>query len=311
MCGEKELAFLKFAVGLSEQKAAWEDNVQYHPFGMFSHNDFVFLFLQDDKHYLVIPNELSEIYSEVINQEDFSAINEYKNEIFKYARALTNLYGMYEIAHFVAVWNQHHKAKITVREAITELSDRAYFHSEYYFYDEFIVHDCLFDEESVEELLFEVEDVPYYMPTKSVINDYQNEDRMFEDTKIPSHQKMNDFLAEHIAEGVPLENAQDLIAISCNRIEDPMYVRSILEDSDAPLNDTAFCAEFERLYNRLLEDNRIWEFRGFTPYQYKKETGEDVPQYKLPVIPKSKLKNSNKSKNIRRQTGGIRLVFPL
>ena len=161
---------------------------------MFAHNDFVYLFEKDDSFYLVFPVELAEIFREVTADEDFAGANAKNLELISYATALLELYGAYEINHFTAVWNHHHKDKITYKEAETFLSDLAYFDSDYYFDDDYVVHDCL-DADEFDKLWDGTCEMKYYMPTKSVIREHVAKRHDY-DYKIPGEKEMDDFLAE-------------------------------------------------------------------------------------------------------------------
>lgn len=287
LCGARERAFLAFAAEMTEKKTAWTENVKYYPFCLFARNYFVYLFLWDEQHYLVLPNELLAIYYEVIAEASFPAANALKLEMTDYAAALLNLYGAYEIKWFVTVWNQHHRDKITTEEAEKFLSDQACFNSDFYFYDWFVIHDCM-DEDEFEELWEETEGLDYYMPTKSVIREYAK--KGYDDSKIPGEREMEDLLAEYIQDKLVLENLQFEIKESCERLKSPTDVRKILSDAGAPLDDEAFRDTFDRLYNNLRDNTRIWELKGFTIYQYQVETNETISRFKLPKGKKRKKK---------------------
>ena len=280
LCDEQQLAFLRFAAELSEKKAAWETDVAYYPFRVFCLNDFVYLFENNGDYYLVLPVELKDIFREITNDEGFSNVNGKNLELMFYATALLELYGAYEIQHFVVVWNHHHKDKITYKEAETLLSDLAYFESDYYFEEDYVVHDCLAIDE-FDELFDKTYELKYYMPTKSIIRECVTKRHDY-DYKIPGEKEMDDFLAEYIKDERILDDIQLEITYSCVRLESPAEVREILADGDLPIGDADFCGKFERLYNILRENTRIWELRGFTPYQYQIETGKTIPRFKLP-----------------------------
>ena len=148
----------------------------------------------------------------------------------------------------MTVWNHHHKDKITKEEAEKFLSDRAYFNSDYYFYDWFIVHDCI-DEDEFDKLWESTEKLDYYMPTKSVIREYSQ--KGYDDSKIPGESEMDVFLVEYIKDERILEDLQFDIVTSCERLWLPSAVRETLTDANVPLDDEAFCERFERLYNNL------------------------------------------------------------
>lgn len=279
LCDKEQLDFVRFAAELSENRAVLKKVIHY-PLYTFVRNDFVFVFSNGGEYYLVLPKELAEIFHEVTGDEGFAAVNAAKLELKMYADALINLYGAYEIKQFVHVWNQHHKDKINLNEAETFLSDMACFHSDYYFIDDYVVHECLF-EEDFDDLWDEVYDEEYFMPTKSVIREFAAQEHDFE-LKTPDEKAMDEFLAGFIEKENELDDLCWEIANSCKRLQSPAEVRTILEEADFPLDDEAAVRQFERLYNRLRDNTRIWELRGFMPYQYAAETGKRVKRFELP-----------------------------
>ncbi len=279
LCNAREQAFIKLMAELAENKAAWAQDVAYYPFRVFAQNDFAYLYLWNGQYHLVMPAELLAVYNEVISDENFTANNAQKLEMTDYAAAMLNLYGAYEADWFATVWNHHHKDKITKTEAEGFLSDRAYFHSDYYFYDWFVVHDCLTEDE-FEDLWETAEKLDYYMPTKQVIREYAHKGH--DNSKISGEREMENFLAGYIQDDHVLEFTQFGVKWSCERLQTPEEVRDVLADAGAPLKDGHFCAEFERLYNSLRENTHIWELKGFTPYQYQMQTGECISRFQLP-----------------------------
>ncbi|MCL2488761.1 MAG: hypothetical protein FWE80_08770 [Oscillospiraceae bacterium] len=298
LCDAPEHAFLVLAVMITAKKEAWTENMYYGVFRVFAHNDFLYLFLWDEQYYLVLPEELIKIYHEVIAEESFAAVNARNLEMTDYAAALLNLYGAYEIEWFVTVWNHHHKDKITEEQAEKFLSDRACFHADFYFYDWFVVHDCI-EEDEFEELWESTEEIDYYMPTKSVIREYSK--KGYDDSKIPGEREMEDFLAGYIQDERILETLQFDVKISCERLWLPAVVREALTDACAPLDDEAFCERFERLYNNLRDNTHIWELHGFTPHQYTGETGNNLKRFVLP--PPKTYKNKKQKRKYESREG--------
>ena len=277
LCNEEELAFLNFAVEMTEKKVAWEENVEYYPFSAFAFNNFAYLFSYGEGLYLVLPAELIDIYRQVTSEENFSQVNARNRALSDYATALCNLYGAYEMEQFANVWNQHRKDKITVSEAEKFLADRAGFESEYYILDSFVVHACLFYDDFY-ELFDDIYDMDYYMPTKSVIKAYADKDAL----KTAEHKEMEAFLKEFIEDESALEDLFFEIGYSCERLLSPEEVRSILEEAGAPLDSAAFCKRFEQLFNSLRLNTHVWELGGFTPHQYQAATGKSIPRFALP-----------------------------
>ncbi|MCL1881208.1 MAG: hypothetical protein FWF76_03430 [Oscillospiraceae bacterium] len=193
----------------------------------------------------------------------------------------------------MAVWNQHNKVKIDYKQAETFLSDRAYFRSDFYFIDNYVVHDCL-DDEEFEHLLYECEEFDYYMPTKSVIREFENRGYWNDESVIEGQKEMDNFLAEYIKDKRKLEDLQDEVVFSSHRITSNAEIKYMLETNKAPLDDTEFCERFERLYNKLRDNNRIWELRGFTPPTFKEKTGKAVRPFKMPSVKKNVAKKRKK-----------------
>ena len=290
LCDEAQLAVVRMAAELSADQKPLTEFLPYD-FRPFHNNGFVYLFSWEDSDYLVLPDELARVYEETFAEDDFVTRNQHNVKLGVYAKALINLYGAYEIEWFVEVWNHHHRDKIEYKEAEQFLSDQTYFQSDYYFYDGFVVHDCLFDDD-FEELLEEAGDLDYYMPTKSVIAFYTASDDYYE--KTPGAKEMNAFLAGLITNDVKLDNLQLEISISCERLESPIYVRECLKEAGFPLDNAEAVAKFEKLFQNLRDNTHIWELRGFTPYQYETETGKRLKRFALPEAKPIKQKGKRK-----------------
>lgn len=286
VCDVKQLGFISDVAAMSADKRPFTQmSREFYP---FYRNGFVYLFSWEGSDYLVLPDELAEIYNKVLSEAGFAVKSKRNQEICAYANALLNLYGAYETDRMVEVWNHHHREKITYREAEKVLSDLAYFHSDFYFADNYIVHDCLFDDD-FEELLEEVCEMDYYMPTKSVIAVYSERNIKYCEN-IPAAGELNTFLTGIIMDEVKLDDLQSEIITSCERLENPEYVQDYLETAGFPLENAESAAKFERLYQNLRDNTHIWELRGFTPYQYESETGKRLKRFALPVLKAKKKK---------------------
>ena len=279
-CDERALALIRHAEELSKQKAGTTlEAINYYPFWLFHNWAFIYLFENDGSFYLVLPEELAAIYHEVIADEDFAPANARNLELISYATALAELYGIFEIDQFIAVWNHHHKEKITPMDAVDFLIFYQEFGADFFLDKGFAIHDSLNDDE-FDDLWEKTYYMKYYMPTKSVIREC-NVIRHDFDYKIPGEKEMDDFLAAYINDEQALEIVQVEIVSSCKRLKSPEEVRKILDDAETPIDDAAFVAEFEKLYNTLRDNTHIWELRGHTIYQFQKETNQIVPRFRL------------------------------
>ena len=276
---EEQIKFMSDFIEKTQTGGLIVENDKIDLAGLFPY-DYFFAYLHDDKLYLVLPDELRDIYIETIAEDNFESIRKLNREMLKYAVALTNLYGAYEIEQFVTVWNQHHKDKIDYYAAEKFLNKSSDYTLEYLQEDDYVFSDSLYSDEETDDLLDKVEYLKYYMPTKSVINLY-SEDDYYE--KIPEAITMAEFLNRYVPNDTFLGDTLRLnIIYDCKRLEKPIEIVNILHGYGFPVEDKEAMKEFERLYQNLLNNTHIWEFRGFTPPQYENETGKQVKPFKIP-----------------------------
>ena len=279
MCGDEERIFFQQAIELTEKREPWVEDVNQYPFFILSLCNFVYLFSYEDNWHLVAPVELIETYREVIAKDDFAEKNLYYRDLHDYATALCNLFGTLEIDRFVDIWNQLRKDKITYEEAEGFLYARACFHSVYYCEFDCIIHNSL-NEDDFDELMKKTGVMDHYMPTKSVIKAYANDDYM--DPDLNGQKALKEYLSIYVSDSDTLESLLAEIFMSCEHMSSPEEVQDVLLDYELPIDDMDFCKTFERLYNSFRDNVHIWELCGFTPRQYKVETGEGVPWFALP-----------------------------
>jgi len=169
-CDAEELAFLHNAAALTAQRAPW-DGQHGAEFMAFSVNRYAFLFREGEAYHLVLPQELLDIFEEVTAAAGFARQNERGVKLRYYADALVELYGIYDIAQFAAVWNQHQKDKIALDEAVPFLQDVMCFQAQFFVEDERILHDYFMElnNDEIDAFLARGQDIPYYMPTKRVL----------------------------------------------------------------------------------------------------------------------------------------------
>ena len=255
------------------------------------HEDFVFVFSSENKLYLIIPDELKNIYEETIKEENFHAELAYNREMAKYAIALVNLYGICEIEQFVAVWNQHHKEKTDRKETERFLDESCEFIEDYYLDDGLLISDCFINDDDIDDLFDEVKNLPYYMPTKRVISLYGDEDCL---ENLPEAKKMSEFLNEYVPnDNIWADTLRLSIIFDCKRLEKPIDIVNTLHDYNFPVTDKEAMDKFEKAYKILFENTHMWPLRGFTPYQYEQATGKKVKPFKIPEF-KLVTKNNKK-----------------
>jgi hypothetical protein len=284
---------IKFINNLTEQMKDGEiilkgDEINLE--GFFPY-DYIYLFFHENGLYMVLPDELRDIYINTTNEENFEEIRARNLEMLKYAVALTNLYGIYEIKQFVSVWNQHHKEKTDYEKAESFINKSCDYTFEY-FADEYYVYSESFqDDADIDDLLEEVEKFKYYMPPKSVINLYSEDDHY---EKVPGAAAMADFLNKYVPNDHFKGDTLRLdILLDCRRLVKPIDIVNNLNEYGFPVENKEVMKEFERLYRILFDNTHMWLFRGFTPSQFESETGNKIKSFKIPefdLVEKSKNK---------------------
>ena len=280
LCNEQEFAFLDMVASISEGKTAWESETYYYPYRVFAYNDFMYLFLHEDAFYLVLPDELLTIYRKVCADEEFAAIHAQNLELSEYAFALNNLYGAFGIDQFVEVWNQHHKIKLTFYAAAEFLRDRVDFHAEFEVFDGVVFNVFFNDSEEREAIWSLVEEMPYFMPSKSIIRKYAQ--NSYADFDAQSKQALDALFAPHITNPNRLSDLMWELTFSCEQFYSPSEVQTMLENAGLPIDDVDFRQKFTRLYNSLRDKTPVWKLRGFTPYGFYTETGVRMPPFAFP-----------------------------
>ena len=295
-----------------------DDDGEVSCFHEFYEDNIIYPFTWEDKLYLILPDELVQIYQEIVNAPDFAAVSAYNAELLKYATALTNLYGVCEISQFINVWNTHHKEKLSDYSKTAEILEKLGMQNYSYFaIDGYLLADGIWLDSHRDQLLERVEGLEYYMPLKSVIALYAKEDYYME---IPGAKEMSEFLSQYIPEkqredenkniafyfsGMTKERILDFInhqiARACKRVYRPAFIRQELEKAGIGfiLNDAEAVAKFEKLFMTLRENTRIWEFRGLTPYQHELQNGKMLPKFDLLEEDEPEEKESPKAENKR------------
>ena len=284
---DAQLDFLREFVPISLRREPFTQTL-HGGFLMLYFRYFAYPFLWNEQKYIALPDELVEVYHRTLAEPDFAGRLAHNQEVFAYANALLGLYGFYEVYWLAQVWNQHHRDKITQAEARQVLSDMESFHCEFWLDDDLVIHESL-DEDEFDALYRQVEDMDYFMPTKSVIAMYASADESYIECT-PGAKAMSDFLATMIADEGELEDLGFEIFMTCERLEPPGFVRILLENAGFPLEDAQAVAQFEKLYQRLRGNTHVWELRGYTLDQYQVKNSKHLERFTLPAATAQKNK---------------------
>ena len=137
---------------------------------------YVYLYYYNGQVYPVVPKELRKIYKEIPKKAmDYDI--KLNKELYTYAAALTQLYGIYTVEYFIEVWNLHHEDP----EYFLDFEEASmYFYmmydrQNYFNYDYQYVVANYPRGNDLYKLLDLVKDKPYPIPTKDEIELYSKE----------------------------------------------------------------------------------------------------------------------------------------
>lgn len=134
---------------------------------------YLYLYDFNEKIYPVVPKEIRKIY-EGFPQSELKDDAKESAELYMYATALTQLYGIYTVDQFLEVWNSHHEEQLSFDDASFYFY-MTYDRQNYYEYDYEYVIAKHFQGNEGYELFEKMKDKPYYIPTKDEVKRYSQE----------------------------------------------------------------------------------------------------------------------------------------
>ncbi|MDR2908450.1 MAG: SEC-C domain-containing protein [Oscillospiraceae bacterium] len=255
---------------------------------------YLYLFAQENQLWTVLPKELSAIWQTAMTNNALMEQLDFNQELRDYAVALANLYGAYETEQLAAVWNQHHRNKITPERAEQLLGEMSDFQEDFWLDGDLVISESIFSDSELDELLTQTEDMPFYMPAKSIIAQYAGEGAF--DENRPELQRMSAFLKTVVPDDVPRRDDLDMdVVYACKEEWSEKEVANMLLQYKFPLDDADAVETFSRLYQSLFENTRLWALRGDTPAHHTQSTNRRVIPFRLPTIkpPKSRKVSRN------------------
>lgn len=204
-----------------------------------------------------------------------------------YARAAVNLYGIVSREDFVDIFNKQNIEKTTVEEIYILLLPLVLKEGWYCFYKEYIVHYLFFDDfDYADYLLKNQADKPRYIPQKDEFLKYVIED--YKDNN--SWQNVSGFMFETFGySGNTLEgyrSIKDYITYSSGINE----LGPILDSYNFTFQSQKQVQEFLDLIMNAKNNARIWENKGYTPFELHRISMEDQKNIiKFPTSKKRKI----------------------
>ena len=245
---------------------------------------FVYLFGFNDKIYPVIPKEIRILIYKAIN-EGYEGKIELNCRKHLLAKALTNLYGIFEIEQFAKVWNEYNVEQTTIEQASEFFVGKQFNHS-YYWIDEDWIVSSYFDDEEDEEYL-ELKDEsswrPYYMPSNEEIEFYSKNEYNENSKECKSVER---FLKGKLS--ISKERFEDLfdeLMFLCLMDAPVREIFELLNEADVVFDGENVLNKFMQLLMELMNNTRKWVLRG----HISSELFETMDKPNLRVLPQNPL----------------------
>lgn len=205
-----------------------------------------------------------------------------RKQLDSYVRAAVNLYGMVSRKDFVDIFNRQNSDQTSSEEVYILLLPLVLKEGWYGFYKDYIVHYSFFNDFGIfDYLLSQQAEKPRYIPDKSELLKYMNEDYQDNDYLRDVHQFMLDAFGygKHISGS--FEEVRDYIAYG----EGVSELASILDKYELICSNEKQLQEFLNLVMLAKNSMRLWQNNGFTPLELSEIIRErDKNVIKLPTI---------------------------
>ena len=237
-------------------------DVQLMEISHITHLGFTFLYYFNNKVFILVPIELQEYITTLIDEETFKKA--YLHErLDSYAVSLSNLYGVLDIDQAAIVWNKYEEETLTpmmIGDELTHLNGTQIF---WWYDDENIISTYFDTTDEVEEFLLDVKDVSYYTPTFDELRQFFSTPY---DKSSPAAQSMIDFLRTFpLDEQTEIQYLMQQISDACVVGEDFQDVIELLNEYGLSFHAIDEVTRFTELYDDLEETSRVWRLKGHRP----------------------------------------------
>lgn len=210
-----------------------------------------------------------------------------KDQIIKYAIACGNLYGIIEYPKFLEIYNTQNQTSLTIKELLAILKESSYSKrlndGFVYSNNRELIHEAMEYEPNIDDFKTEVNGKPYFIPEKTELLRYVDED-YYEKT---IHQRnlsamlKKDFFPNN-TEALKQE-VDELIGELQNDHNFQEVIKTFLARFD--FKDMKQINEYVQVVMKIANTTRIWENRGHTPDElFQMETSNLKPHTPLQVI---------------------------
>lgn len=282
---------LEFLYSINNENLQAMDDLEYQQYRLPVCFHYVFLFNHKGHIYPVIPDELKEMIPKKFSGK-FKERVLFNQKLFSYARALTNLYGMYNVEQLIKVWNYHNSDKITSREVKKFMRNSGLWKIYFDCYIDVIFSTYFYDSSAEETFDFfaKADNIEYYMPTQKDIEYFSENDA---DNRSIYYKKIENFLKERLPNSEKIRNnILDQILFECVTFGDPSEILDMIGDAGIIFTGIDEANAFLQLFMDLSKNTRKWKLRGHTQVEfYKKENSQIYNTFlKSPADSKIKVK---------------------
>lgn len=235
----------------------------------------VFSFLEQDKLYYLIPEEVKDAYHN-IQTESFRKTRDRYHLVLQYIQAASNLYGVCKPEKFIEIFNAQNDEKLNEAE-FTDiyrfLTGRA---QPFSVNQDYLLSDYFEDgnQEELEELLKRVNNKPYYIPGKNQFLKYS--DSVYYELT-PQLIRLKTFILQNLCKEEELaQTIVEDIQVACSMEEPFQEIMAEFEHRNIHIKNTELIKALAALINDVYNHTRLWSNRGRTPFEVQKSFGGPV-----------------------------------
>lgn len=201
-------------------------------------------------------------------------------EIIRYARALSNMYGMYTPAQLKEIWDINHRYGISPAEINNALKKSGDEDGFYILNNKYIVNPILENDNDCNELLSKlmIGDV-YYYPQ-------EDEVRLYEDgiplENLQEYKYIRNYISRKLGSKDKLDEALSKLLKAALMDYAPSKLLSLLTEYDISFDDDIDNDRFITLYISWMYLLRVWVCKGYRPVDLRVEKMQNR-NYRLPA----------------------------
>jgi len=252
------------------------DDMSYESYAYLMDYGIVFSFYHQEKRYLVVSEEIKDIYSN-INKPVFTKHREKYQLVYRYIKALCNFYGAFEPGQFVNIFNSLNQDRLTYagfKRIYDKLASRTqnFFNHGEYILEEYFGHVSYNEMDSFVE---KIKDKPYYIPTKEELLK-KAEDLYFELT--PQLTALRDYILSNMC-----KDEETVGSLTCD-IELLCFMEQPFNEVIYEFKRNGILFESTRQLNTLMSlladvynNTRTWNNRGYTAKEMNEILGKNIP----------------------------------